>query len=133
MTFSFKKNSQNEFTKPIHIRYETQIPQIDDDHDDFYNIVMGTKSIDWAYEEEVRVTRQINQTLSFCDVDKDGKAIHLFDIPPSLFGAIYLGANSDAELGSVMRKELKDKNIDIPIFKGTILSDQFKLTWERVY
>jgi hypothetical protein len=70
-----------------------------------------TKSIDWKYEQEIRVISSLNLSDKVCD--KQPYKIHLFKVPHSAICEIILGENIRLENEKFIRLFCKNKNIKI--------------------
>lgn len=92
------------------------------------------KSIDWAYEEEVRVFKALDEGYEFKikEQTSDGYSIVLFEVPKEAFKSIYLGAKYDE---SNLHHDLKNiqMNIgDIPVYRAVIAGDRYQVDFELI-
>ncbi|MFH7010552.1 DUF2971 domain-containing protein [Flavobacterium sp. FlaQc-52] len=85
-----------------------------------------TKSVDWRYEEEVRVISTFN--LSEKTIHKIPNSIHLFKVPHSAISEIILGINIDKDIETKIRAFAVKKKITI--YKTKISDTEFDM--ERV-
>ena len=105
----FKSNHEEGIDKPFLVSYTSQRPIVKSpDNEDFRcNIgdfvpeellkILGQKPIDWAYEEEVRVFRNILKLPSSGSCKKYYE-VKLVDIPPDAIIGIYLGADMEEDI-----------------------------------
>ncbi|HRH96879.1 MAG TPA: DUF2971 domain-containing protein [Prosthecobacter sp.] len=84
--------------------------------------ILRTKSLDWAYEEEVRRNESLSPKkkptsggghiiLAPSDASEDPKKIHLFDIPKDLITGVILGWKTSVSFRSQVRDAAKELGI----------------------
>jgi hypothetical protein len=138
----FKADAERISCKPILVSYTSQRPVINmsdikehetlfDFHPEDLPILLGHKSIDWAYEEEVRVFRNISSLPSYgtCKYDYD---IKLVEIPSDAISGIYFGANMDDEVQQKIKEACHRKGLNIPMYKATLSFDSYSLGFSPV-
>jgi len=101
--------------------------------------ILGQKSIDWAYEEEVRFFKNISSLPSYesDENDKNHKnhpvyEIKLVDIPPDAITGIYLGANMNNKVQQEIIKSCQLNGLNIPIYKASLSVDSYSLGFSLV-
>lgn len=138
----FKANAEKSTCKPILVSYTSQRPTINmsdikglktlfDFHPEDLVKILGQKPIDWAYEEEVRVFRNISSLLSYGNC-KYGYELKLAAIPPDAISGIYLGANMDASVQNDIIKACQLNGLNIPVYKASLSTDSYSLGFSPV-
>lgn len=82
-----------------------------------------TKSIDWQYEEEVRVVAMLNRAFKIKPGNKF--PINLFKVPHSSVSEIILGANISTELKLIIIKFCSERNI--PCYQSQISNVKYDM------
>jgi hypothetical protein len=132
----FKTNPEKGMYKPILVSYTSQRPIIKrSDINELENIfdfhfedlikILGQKSIDWAYEEEVRVFRDISNLLSL--ESYNGYELKLAEIPPDAIIGIYLGANMEESVQREIISACQQNGLNVPIYKALLSNDSYSL------
>lgn len=87
-----------------------------------------TKSLDWKYEEEIRVI----SSLDLCDkiIKKEPYSIHLFKVPHLAISEIILGANIILESEEIIKKFASINKIKI--FKARISDEKFDMDRDSI-
>jgi len=134
----FKSNHEEGIDRPFLVSYTSQRPiiKITDDKDfrcnfgDFFPEdlakILGQKPIDWAYEEEVRVFRNISMLLPSGSCKKYYSII-LVNIPPDAISGIYLGANMEQSKQVEIIDACKKNDLHIPIYKASLSHTSYSL------
>ena len=137
----FKSNLEEGIAKPLLVSYTSQRPIIKmaDDEEFHYQIgdffpeelakILAHKPIDWAYEEEVRVFRNISK-LPERGSCKKYHSIKLVDIPPDAISGIYLGADMEEDIEAKIIGACKTNNLHIPIFKASLSYASYSLEFQ---
>lgn len=120
-------------SSPFDVIYSNSRPVIDRSWDDLVKVYFGTKSIEWAYEEEVRVLAKFSdKKRTKNDLDDFGNEVHLFDVPIESIGSIYIGADASEELRNTIKELIASRGANIPIFEMGIDFTEYRLTSHRV-
>lgn len=85
-----------------------------------------TKSLDWKYEEEIRIISSLNSADEI--KPKEPYNIHLFKVSHSCITQIILGANIEIENENEIRKFASEKNIEI--YKAKISDTKYNMERE---
>jgi len=134
----FKSNLEEGIEKSLLVSYTSQRPiiKIADDEEFHYQFgdffpeelakILGHKPIDWAYEEEVRVFRNISKLPGRGSCKKLYQII-LVNIPPDAIIGIYLGANMEQSKQDEIIKACKNNDLHIPIYKALLSHTSYSL------
>ncbi len=82
-----------------------------------------TKSLDWNYEQEVRVISTLNQADEI--TDKKPYNIHLFKVPLSAISEVILGVNISVEDKKIFQSRFATLNVEI--FQSEISKTKFNM------
>lgn len=107
-------------------RYITNIETLD-----AYQQMLCHKSIEWSYEEEVRIFRIFGKDFNSFEMHKKDQ-IHLFHLPPECIKEIYIGANASAELRKNIRKVVNLRKLNVRIFDATISNEKYEIQHRKI-
>lgn len=136
----FQNNPEKGLFKPILVSYTSQRPILkrsditelgsifDFNFEDLAKL-LGQKAIDWAYEEEVRVFRNIH---SLPSSGSDSYQIKLVQIPPDAIVGIYLGANITGSVQQKIINACRKNSLNISIYKALLSNDSYSLTFSII-
>lgn len=129
--FFSRPDSAGRATKPHSVVYTSRRQTVQVNSEDFYERLLCFKSLEWAYEQEVRIFRTFGRTREdFERNDKD--AIKLFDLPADCIKEIYLGANIADDLVQKIISAAAWHNLDIRVFRGVIPNDRYAVNFEEL-
>jgi len=118
----FKKHSLLNYSMDFEVIYMSQRPKVyfkvkDTTTDQMLEIVKAiayTKSIEWRYEEEVRIIKFLDPQSYTGSNDGGGYHIHLFEIPKDIIKNIFLGCKISSEDKKIIVELLKNyQNVNI--------------------
>jgi len=130
--FLNRKNPRNEIVKPKPVIYSTKRPIRNENESMCLDQLFCKKSIEWAYEEEERIFLNHIDNLRSSGKDKYGMDIELTDIPIEAISSIYLGCNSTKDTEKRILNALKNYNVSIPVFKGSISKSEYRIEFKRL-
>lgn len=127
-SFLNQQAPNGETVKPTPIIYSTKRPQ-NDMHDQnlFHN-----KPLEWAYEEEERLTINHYNRHGSREKDPFGMDVILTEIPKGAISSIYLGCNSSDDTKQKIKSYLKNHNVCVPVYKAFMSETEYKLEFELV-
>lgn len=118
-------------TAPKNVVYTTQRVQIDASRDDYREAILCTKSLEWAYEEEVRVFRTFGR--KFSDFERNTKGqIHLFPIPPDCIREVYFGANCDTRTQKRILAAIDRHKLNVKVYVAHLLFEKYALGFTEI-
>jgi hypothetical protein len=118
-------------TSPKNVIYTTQRVHIDADRDDYREMLLCTKSLEWAYEEEVRVFRTFGK--HFSDFEKNTKGqVHLFSIPHDCIREVYIGANCHASTRAAILAAIDQHKLNVKVYMAHLLFDKYALGFTEI-
>jgi len=118
-------------TAPKSVIYTTQRIHVDANRDDYREMLLCTKSLEWAYEEEVRVFRTFGK--QFSDFEKNTKGqVHLFSIPHDCIREVYIGANCGAGTRKRILNAIDRHKLNVRIFTAHLLLDKYALGFTEI-
>jgi hypothetical protein len=118
-------------TRPHNVVYTSRRQTVQVASEDFYERLLCYKSLEWAYEQEVRIFRTFGRNQS--DFAKNTKiSIYLFDIPTDCIKEIYLGANTGDDLAKRIIRAAEWHNLNVNIFRGGISNDRYAVTFDEI-
>jgi hypothetical protein len=118
-------------TTAQNVVYTTQRIHVDAKRDDFREVLLCTKSLEWAYEEEVRVFRAFGK--SFSDFKRNTKGqVHLFPIPHDCIREVYFGANCNAETKARIIRAIDRHKLNVKVFTAHLLAEKYGLGFAEV-
>lgn len=125
---NYLSDDKKKFKTIIEVKYSekrVEIPMVLGQRQDYYEPYV-TKSIEWKYEEEIRLLTDLNSRETFKECKPYN--IYLFKVPHSAISEIILGANIKAENESFIR-DFAEKN-NVKVFKSMISKTTFAMERE---
>jgi hypothetical protein len=121
--FNIQKNDENFLIRDVRYstdraKYRMDINQLKNGVESFF-----TKSIDWQYEEEIRVVAMLNRAFKIILGNKF--PINLFRVPHNSISEIILGANISTELKLIIIEFCSERNI--PCYQSQISSIKYDM------
>jgi hypothetical protein len=90
-----------------------------------------TKSMEWSYEEEVRIFKRLKDADSV--LATAAGPVHLFKIPPDCLRRVVLGANSTPELEDDVRTALRARELGhVVLDRAGVHPREFSLRLQRL-
>lgn len=118
-------------TAPKNVIYSSKRIHVDADRDDYREMLLCTKSLEWAYEEEVRVFRTFGKR--FSDFEKNTKAqVHLFSIPHDCIREVYIGANCGARTRERIFNAIDRHKLNVKVYTAHLLFDKYALGFTEI-
>jgi hypothetical protein len=129
--FFHVKDQLNNPTKPYNVVYTSRRRAVDPDARDYYEQLLCQKSIDWAYEEEVRIFRTFDGSIKI--PGKTGREdVHLFEMPVECIKEVYIGANASESLRAKMLRLVHRRKLPIAVFDARISDERYEMEFCRV-
>lgn len=101
---------------------------------DFYQKLLCSKSIDWAYEQEERVFMALMDLNSSSKNDPiSNDPVVLYDIPPDSITEIYIGARATESTKSIILDAIKLNRINCRIFTTKFSLYEYKIDTSEVF
>ena len=122
---SENKENFKSIKEVIYSEKRVEIPMILGQVQDYYEPYI-TKSVDWIYEEEIRLLTNLKSRDKF--EKKKPFDLYLFKVPHSAINEIILGANIESDNEKVIRKFALENNIQI--FKSKVSKTTFDMERE---
>ena len=72
----------------------------------YFKLIFFTKSIDWSYEQEVRILRQLTEQSDSGSTDLNGYPVHLFSFPMNSLKSISIGSRTKPEVVNKVKEIL---------------------------
>jgi hypothetical protein len=118
-------------TKPHNVVYTSRRQTVKVASDDFHERLLCYKSLEWSYEQEVRIFRTFGRNQG--DFSKnDRNSIHLFGVPANCIKEIYLGANIGDDLIKRIIRAAEWHNLNVTVFRGSIPNDRYAVTFNEI-
>jgi ribosomal protein S18 len=128
--FQQQKTDRNDIGKLVDISYSKERIKLNvNDGLEIIPELFEHKSIDWAYEEEVRLIRELSNCTE--EIDKgDELPLCLFRVPHEAVSEVVAGANASDGLISDLKK-FTDKH-KIPLYRTNISIREYDLDREKI-
>lgn len=123
-----QKNGLGESTLPHNVVYTSRRIAVQRDDKDLYDRLLCYKSLEWAYEQEVRIFRTFGSHHNENDINK----VHLFDIPKECIKEIYIGANANSSLFNAIFDAIFRNKMDVNIFVAYVDDERYALNFGPV-
>lgn len=127
----YEQNGFGQITKPHNVIYTSRRPTIIGDSQDFYERLLCYKSLEWAYEQEVRIFRTFGSTPERFDRNNLDD-IHLFDIPKECIKEIFLGANACNGLADKVFDCAFRNQLDVKIYVAYVDEERYALNFRPI-
>lgn len=127
----YQQNGLGESTRPHNVIYTSRRIAVQEDAEDLYDRLLCYKSLEWAYEQEVRIFRTFGAH-DEPSVDNDINKVHLFDIPKECIKEIYIGANADSSLFNAVFEAIFRKKLDVKIFVAYVDDERYALNFRPI-
>ncbi len=88
------------------------------------------KAIDWAYEDEVRIVRDLHEDKGEVVVNKEDQEVCLFPLPKRLIKSVIFGERYNQELLKSFSKE--NSELGIQVFQAKIDNEEYKMRLELI-
>jgi hypothetical protein len=124
-------NQFGKYTQPLNVIYTSKRPTFKTGTDDFHERLQCHKSIDWAYEEEVRIFRAFGDTKEQIDSHNPMK-LHLFDLPRDCIKEVFIGANAGKELREKILQAVNKHRLSAKIYEAFNDDERFEINFRPV-
>lgn len=118
-------------TSPQNVIYTSRRMIVDVDSPEFHNQLLCYKSLEWAYEQEVRVFT----TFGPVDTDFEKHApdqVHLFTLPRECIKEIYIGANANAQTRAKILELVDRRKLQVKVFDAYVDDEKYALNFYEV-
>jgi hypothetical protein len=129
--FFSRKDNTGEPTKIQNVIYTSRRVLVDPRSPDFAQRMLCYKSLEWAYEEEVRVFTTFSRDFSDFEKHKVDQ-IHLFALPRDCIKEIYIGANASPETRAAILATVDRRKLDVKVFEAYVADDRYALNFREV-
>lgn len=129
----YEANGLRESTKPHNVVYTSRRTPIKAGSEDFYERLLCYKSLEWAYEQEVRIFRTFGATQDRFNQNKLDD-VHLFDIPKECIKEIFIGANaiSNSDFVNKIFHEVWRSQLDAKIYVAYVDDEKYALNFRPI-
>jgi hypothetical protein len=117
-------------TKPHNVIYTSRRMPVLAGSEDFYEQLLCYKSLEWAYEQEVRIFRTFGNPDDFAKNKSD--QVHLFSLPRECIKEIYIGANASAETRKKVLHIVDRRKLQVRVFDAYIAEDRYALDFGEI-
>ena len=124
--FFREKDMRGRETSPKNVIYSSTRNISKVDSEDAYQHMLCHKSIEWSYEEEVRIFRTFGKSISDFEKNKTDQ-VHLFKLPKECIKSVHIGANASLELRENIKKLVLIRKLDVEIFEASISKDKYEI------
>lgn len=131
-SFFYQQSSDGKKTYPISVTYTSKRDNIPIEDPEFRQKVLGRKPLEWAYEEEVRITRVLNKENSTGNKDEYGNDIVLSNLPRLSIKAIYIGYDASDELKEKILSAVKMNEIPCEVYTSSICEDEYSIKFNEI-
>jgi len=130
--FFSQPDSTGRSTKPHNVVYSTNRFIVKTANDDFYEKLLCYKSLEWAYEQEVRIFRTFVANAEDCEKNSSSD-IHLFSLPRDCIKEIYIGANANTKTRKKILEIIDRRKLVVRLFEAYIAEDRYALNFREVF
>lgn len=129
--FFHAKDSQGKRTSPKNVIYSSRRMVVDSKSPDLSEQILCFKSLEWAYEEEVRVFRRFGENAKGA-LKSQKDELHLFYLPPECIREIYIGANASNSLKNCILNSVNRRKINAEIFEAYISEEKYEIAFKKL-
>ena len=98
---------------------------------DFFERLLCYKSLEWAYEQEVRAFIFFGD--SHADFEKnDPQQVHLFALPRECIKEIYVGANASSDTKAKILRSIDKRKLQVKLLEAYVTEDRYALGFREV-
>lgn len=118
-------------TRPRNVIYTSKRMVVEAGSPDFYEQLLCYKSLEWAYEQEVRVFSTFGR--NYLDFEKNAAdQVHLFVLPRECIKEIYIGANASARTRASILDLVDRRKLRVKLFEAYVAEDRYALNFSEV-
>ena len=129
--FFHSPNALGQPTQPQNVVYSSRRVVNQPGDDRAYSQLMCRKSIDWAYEEEVRVFKNFPPVEAGSEPHPPDK-IHLFSLPTECIKQLFIGANAKPEVRERLIELAQNRPVPIDVFESYLSEERFELHFRPI-
>lgn len=129
--FFHEPNSAGIFTKPHDVVYSSMRPTNNPGDTQGYLKLACHKSIDWAYEEEVRVFKNFEPVGPGHPPHAQDK-VHLFQLPADCIKQVFIGANATPKDREKIIQLAAERPFEVEVFDSRLSDERFELLFEKI-
>lgn len=136
--FFHKKALDHSDTNPIVMKYSNYREKIKINSIDCISKILGIKPIEWAYEQEERITinflgqNLVKDSDNKPIIDPFGNNIFLTNIPKEAIKAIYIGTRMPLESKKHLFSSLKKNKINCKVYQAQVSKKQYKIEYFEI-
>ncbi|WP_243688333.1 DUF2971 domain-containing protein [Geotalea toluenoxydans] len=130
--FFYQETYQGLSSRPNNVNYTSQRSMTCVGDHDYYEKLLCEKSIDWAYEEEVRIFRLFTDETKIAGVDPAGHPVFLVNLPKDALKSIYLGAHTDESLRRKIFAAINKNGLKVELYDMRMSKLRYELEWLSV-
>lgn len=129
--FFREKNGLGKTTKPHNVIYTSRRVPVLAGSEEFYEQLLCHKSLEWAYEQEVRIFRTFG--LGPADFEKNSHdQIHLFNLPKDCIKEVYIGANASWQTRRNILEIVDRRKLKVDLYEAFILDDRYAIDFRQI-
>ena len=131
--FFHKPDGRGKPVKPRNVVYTSKRIVIEAGSPDFYEQLLCVKSLEWAYEQEVRAFTRFGDGVRVEDFEKNSHdQVHLFLLPKECIKEVYIGANAKPSTRSSILKAIDRRKLQVKLFEAYVAEDRYALQFREV-
>lgn len=132
-SFFHQEDARGRLTKPLPVVYTTTRSTISPGEGHFYEKFLCEKALEWAYEEEERVFRFL-ENIEARSIGKDhyGQNIVLTHLPKEAIRSVYVGYRAEAEFVDSIFQAIERNKIDCDVHKARICDEQYRVVFDNL-
>lgn len=131
-SFFHKNGMDGNPTRPQPVVYSTVRQIIDVKDKLYYEKLLCSKSMDWAYEEEERIFTSFAPSCDVVGVDGYGQKIILSDIPSDAVSAVYIGYNASKETEMALLTSASINFNECPVYRARISPTEYRVQFDQI-
>lgn len=129
--FFHQEDARGCLTKPLPVVYTRTRSKIFYGDDHFYEKLLCEKSLEWAYEEEERICRSLENTEAR-SIRKDlyGQNVVLTQFPKEVIKSVYFGYRADEGLMRSVFQAIDENSIKCNVYRTRICDDEYRIIFD---
>lgn len=131
--FFHQEDARGRITKPLPVLYTTARSAVSLRDGRFYEKFLCEKALEWAYEEEERVFRFL-ENIETRSIGKDqyGQNIVLTHLPKETIQSVLLGYRADADLVNSVFQAIEKNEIECDVYRARICENEYRIVFEHL-
>jgi len=118
-------------TKPYNVVYTSRRNIVKPGSEDYYEKMMCRKSLEWAYEEEVRIFRGFSNSKIAGHENADDR-VYLEELPRECIKEIYIGANASEDTKRKILEIVDKRKLHVKIFQARVSDELYALEFTEI-